>query len=545
MKIPYGISDYEDLITNDYYYLDKTMYLEKIEDAAKTLVYLRPRRFGKTLFTSMMYYYYDVNSKDKFDTLFKDTYVYNNPTPYKNNYYILKFDFSGMSSFSYIDEIEEKFKDRVLSGVNKFMRYYNKFVELDDSKDAATILSNFFDKIDLDNKIYIIIDEYDNFTNSILSSNTDLFKKILGTNGFVKDFYARIKEYSGTIIDRTFITGVCSISLDSMTSGFNIATNITNDYRFNSMTALTHEEVKKLIDDLKLDNKEEIFNDMLENYDGYCFNRRVEEKLFNPTLTMYYLNEMNKVGLPPEELLDNNIISNYEQIKNIISLGDYKEILDDIYDNGEIVSTLTVNFDLNSNFSKNDIVSLLYYFGYLTINSASITNVYNFKIPNKVMKKVYSDYYMYTLKDYNIITEASIESDAIIEIIEEGKIDKFCSYVSSLLKKADNRIYINFKEKDLQILMYAIITKYEIMNAEIEYKSNDNYIDLMILKNKVCNYNIMIELKYIKKSEETLYDKVYNEAIEQINRYSNINIDNLKKYVVVFIGSDYNLIEIE
>ena len=196
------------------------------------------------------------------------------------------------------ESIEEKFKDNVIEGIKNFAKYYNINFDINYNKDAATILSTFITSIDLEHKIYIIIDEYDNFTNSILDSNNmDLFKDILGKNGFVKDFYARIKEYSGSIIDRTFITGVCSISLDSMTSGFNIATNITTDFRFNSMTALTHDEAKKLIKDIT--NNSIIFSEMLENYDGYNFNRRRIEKVFNPTLTMYYLKSIIETKLPP------------------------------------------------------------------------------------------------------------------------------------------------------------------------------------------------------------------------------------------------------
>jgi len=206
-----------------------------------------------------------------------------------------------------------------------------------------------------------------------------------------------IKSYSGTLIDRVFITGVCSISLDSMTSGFNIASNITIDSRFNSMTALTHDEVKKLIVDLNITNKEEVFNEMLNNYDGYCFNDEIEELVFNPTLTMYYLNYLIDKGIKPKRLLDSNILSSFEQIKNIISLGDYKNILDDIFDNEEIVSSLKVNFDLNGDtidkFDKSDIVSLLFYFGYLTIKERLLSNMYKFTIPNKILKTVYGSYY--------------------------------------------------------------------------------------------------------------------------------------------------------
>ena len=161
-KIPYGISDYEELITKNCYYVDKTMYLEKLENNQETLVYLRPRRFGKTLFTSMMYYYYDINSKDKFDTLFKDTYVYDNPTPNKNNYYVLKFDFSGMDDdINNIESIRSEFINKIYNGINNFTSHYNLEYNVDISLTPASIINNFltyFNSLKLNKKLYIIID---------------------------------------------------------------------------------------------------------------------------------------------------------------------------------------------------------------------------------------------------------------------------------------------------------------------------------------------------------------------------------------------------
>ena len=335
-----------------------------------------------------------------------------------------------------------------------------------------------------------------------------------------------------------FITGVCSISLDSMTSGFNNSTNITTNPIFNSMTALTHDEVKKLINDFDIENKNVVFNEMLEYYDGYNFSEDMPEKVFNPTLTMYYLSSITKYGYKPKNLLDKNIISSYEQIKNIISLGDYKEILDDIFDNGEIESELKTNFDLKEPFDRNDVISLLFYFGYLTIKEANEYLGYKYTIPNKVIRTVFSNYFVSILKEYNINQIDELENKVIKEICEEGNVSKLCEYISIMLKKADNRLYINFKEKDLQIMMYVILNRYIEINSELEYKSNDNYIDMIIFKNEYCKYNIMIELKYIKAKDKNTYNEVRKEAIEQIRKYS---LADTLKYVVIFTGSEYTI----
>ena len=543
-KIPYGESDFKKIILEDYYYVDKTMYLEKLEEVSSKVVYLRPRRFGKTLFTSMMGYYYDVNSSNLYDDLFKNTYVYNHPTKNKNNYYILKFDFSGMSNYDgSLEDLIHKFNMILCVSINNFLDYYDLKYEIKDDLSPAEVLMcflSFCKSLKLEKKLYIIIDEYDNFTNSILSSkNMEMFHFILGKNGFVKDFYAKIKEYSGTVIDRVFITGVCSISLDSMTSGFNISTNITNDYRFNSMTALTHDEVKELLKEIP--DGEKHYNIMIENYDGYLFNRIIKEKVFNPTLTMYYVKSVIETGMEPLELMDSNIISSYEQIKNIVSLGDYKEIMDDIFDNGEIVSSLKVNFNLNGEFNKNEIISLLYYFRYLTIKSAKDNVHYIFTIPNKVIKTVYSEYYLNIMNEYKIRLEDEEESDAAYSVREEGDLKKLCDYISNLLENADNRLYLNFKEKDLQIILYTLLIKYDGIDIELEYKRGNNFIDVVIFTKK---YNYVIELKYIKEKEKDTYHEVYQKAKEQIENY-HLEKDNVKKYIIIFTKSNYTLEEVK
>lgn len=554
LKIPYGISDYKVLKEENYYYVDKTMYLENLENSGKTLVFLRPRRFGKTLFTSMMYYYYDINSKDKFDTLFKDTYVYDNPTKNKNNYYILKLDFSGMNA-SNDEELEYIFTKKVIDSIRRFNIDYNVNIKTEyDKCYAPGVLSDFiedFRELRLENKLYIIIDEYDNFTNSILKGSGDTFKKALGNEGFIKSFYARIKEYSGQgIIDRVFITGVCSITLDSMTSGFNISQNITNDKKFNSMMGLTYNEVNELLNDIE--NKENIFEILKDNYDGYLFSEDSNDKIFNSTLVMYFLKYYYENNEIPRNLLDSNIISNYEQLGNIIKLQDnyfYKDIIDKILKEKEILGELKVNFSLDLKLNKDDIISMLYYFGYLTIKERNIyTNSLIFKVPNNIINIVYNDYFISMLNEINIILDDNSMNDSIKEMVENGKIDKISNYVSEILKLSDNRIFMKFDEKYVQNIYFTLLCKNNLFKVYNEYPCSNGYIDLMLIKNNErCKCNIMIELKYIKKRDysKNYFNKIKNEGIEQLNSYSkDERIDeNTKKYLVIFVGNKIKFLE--
>jgi len=327
-KVPYGISDYKELQEGGYLYVDKTMYLERLENAAKTLFYLRPGRFGKSLFTSMMYYYYDVNSKDKFDILFKYTYVYDNPTENKNNYYMLKFDFSGVSTgLRTSEELEKRFRENVILGINNFLEYYGINYVIDESRSIEGILKLFLSELlnmTKEHKVYILVDEYDNFTNGILEGDASLFKSVVNENGFIKSFYAIIKEYIGLgVIDRFFATGICPVTLNSMTTGFNIAVDKSIHKDFNTMIGLTHKEVLDLLDELDLTNEEKntIFEVMKKNYDGYLFSDELDEevRVFNATLVMYFLKEyITNKEIPKKEIYNASL-----KLKELLNKNDW------------------------------------------------------------------------------------------------------------------------------------------------------------------------------------------------------------------------------
>ena len=561
LKIPYGIIDYKDLRKDNYYYVDKTSYLEKLENIGKVLVYLRPGRFGKTLLTSMMFYYYDVNSKDEFDTLFKDTYVKNNPTKNKNNYYILKFDFSGIfSNEKNTQDLESEFKRKVSDGIKKFNDCYKTNANSDYEKNTPNgMLLEFlayFRSLDLAHKLYIIIDEYDNFTNAILEGNGDRFKNVVGNEGFIKAFYSIIKEYYGLgIVDRVFITGISPKTLDSMTTGFNICTDISNDIEISSMVGLTHDEVKDLIKDIEPTKQEEIFNLMVKNYDGYLFNVKSNERIFNATLVMYFMREYNRFQELPSQLLDSNIAFNYGKIGNLLKLQNntyYKEILDTILKTGMVTGELKVKFNLEVDFDRDDIISLLYYFGYLTIYKKEVyDDSIIFKVPNRVINELYYNYFENILKEIKVIIDDSVIRDSVREMVEVGKIDILTKYVERILKKTDNRIFMNFDEKYIQTIYFTLLISNRIFNSYSEFPVSNGFIDLMLFKNsELCKYDIMIELKYLSVREYRRNRKLLEmkrlDAIKQLNDYSmddRIDKSSLKKYVVIFVGSSLKLLE--
>lgn len=560
-KIPYGICNYRKLQEEGYVYIDKTSYLERLENVGSTLVYLRPGRFGKTLFTSMMYYYYDIKSKSLFDALFKNTDVYQHPTEKKNKYYILKLDFSNIKTSNMNElEIEQEFNTKVAVGVKEFLIHYDlKGDNFDFTKASNNLLLDFFsyfNSLKLEEKLYIIIDEYDNFTNAILEGEGTRFKNLVGNEGIVKNFYSTIKEYVGLgIVDRVFMTGICPITLDSMTTGFNIAKDISRDIDFTTMIGLTHEEVKSLLNEVEEEKQEEIYQLMISNYDGYLFNKEQEEKSFNATLVMYFLDYYYRLNKIPDSLIDINIAFNYGKVENLIKLYQnnyYQDILNDLFTTDTVTGILKEKFNLEYDFTKDDVISLLYYFGYLTIGKENIfDNSIQFKIPNQVMKETYNHYFVKILSDMKITFDSNYLRECYKELIVEGKINKITNYIKEILSKVDNRDFIQFDEKYIKLMYFTLLCGNKNFNTYTEYPTNHGYIDVMLFKNgNYSKYDMMIELKYIKKSDYRKNKKLLlikkEEAKNQINHYvkdERIPKENLKKYIVIFIGEKIEIIE--
>ena len=313
-KLPYGISNYEELITEDYYYVDKTMYIKKLEDLPeKRIMFLRPRKFGKTLFTSTLEYYYDINATDKFEKLFKNTYIGENTTNLKNSYYILRFNFSGIDT-STADSTMIGFKEKVILGIKRFVNSYKLDFYINIEQTPEGMLGSLFEAFrnqKINEKIYVIIDEYDHFANELLGFQTEKFKELVSRNGKVRKWYEVLKEGTENVVDRIFVTGVAPITLDSLTSGFNICSDKTQNRDFNEMLGFTQSELKRLMTDQEISekNQEIIIPIMKENYDGYKFSIKAEEKIYNSNMCLYFLNDYIKYNEIPEKLIDVNIAS--------------------------------------------------------------------------------------------------------------------------------------------------------------------------------------------------------------------------------------------
>ena len=547
LKMPYGISNFEELITENYYYVDKTEYIEKLENLPeKRIMLLRPRKFGKTLFTSMIENYYDKRTENKFETLFKNTYIGKNPTMLKNSYYILKFNFSGIDT-STQEETMKGFKREIASSINVFVKKYNLDFYVNMSDEAEGILDNLLKAFYIqkaNEKIYVIIDEYDHFANELLGFNPEGFKSLLSKNGKVRKWYEILKKGTETVVDRIFITGVAPITLDSLTSGFNIGTDISQDIEFNEMMGFTKEELKELLNNQEIpeNEQEKILPIMKENYDGYKFNLEANEQIYNSNMCLYFLSNYIRLGSFPTNLIDMNIASDYSKIGKMLDLckGENKlEILQKTVQGTPISSNIVEKFNPAIEFTQTDMVSMLYYLGYLTISGEDI-GMPELTIPNKVMKEIYASYFMQLMNqeaDFRI--DNTRNQEILREIAREGKIDKMVETLKIYLNNLSNRDMIKFDEKYIKVIFYCIAMTMPIYSTKSEMEVNRNYPDILLVpRDRTKGYKaIMVEFKYLKKGENAKIEEKQKEAREQIERYSNFDdikdIEDLHKYTLV------------
>ncbi len=552
-KLPKGISNYADLVEQGYCYVDKTKYIEKLEDLPdKAIMFLRPRKFGKTLFTSVLENYYDFQRIDKFEELFGETYIGKNPTSNKNRYYILKFNFSGINTENE-DTTMNGFKNSVIESVKLFIGKYGIDFYINENQEAEDILNSIFTAFLLqkpNEKIYVIIDEYDHFANELLGFRTDDFKNLVSKNGKVRKWYEILKKGTESVVDRIFITGVAPITLDSLTSGFNISKDITRDKEFNEMFGFNEEELINLMDSQNISKQEQetLLPIMKANYDGYKFSLKAEKQMYNSNMCLYLLADYIRLGEIPENLIDVNIASDYSKLSHMLNVckgENRKEIIEKTISGEGVSSEITEKFNPEIGFEEKEMISMLFYLGYLTITGEEY-GYPKLKIPNYVMKELYATYFLESMEKELEFSVSSIEYTVMAkELASEGKMDKILEVLEIYLKHLSNRDYIKFDEKYVKVLFYSIAMNLKkLYTVKSEFEVEGEYPDILLIpRDKTRGYHsIMIEFKYLKKSEAQMLKNKQKEARSQIQKYSGYeemkDIENLHKYTVVAVGDE-------
>jgi len=558
IKIPYGESDFKTLIAGNYFYQDRTNFIEQLEKwNSKYPVFLRPRRFGKSLFISTLHHYYGLEHKDEFQALFGNLYIGQHPTEAANSYLVLRFEFSRIDTRT-PESTYQGFLTNVILGVRTFLGAYSHFFSKEDKQTILTqtspeaIVKTIFSiakSNKIPHKIYLLVDEYDHFANELLSFDTDRFKSDVSRNGFVRKFYESFKTATGEgIVDRIFITGVSPITLDSLTSGFNISDNISLNPIFHDMMGFTHPEVESILHQsaIPIEKIPEMMADLEAWYDGYRFTTRANHQLFNPDMVLYFLKEYGIMARYPEVMLDTNVISDYRKIQNIFKIGGEEtekyELLETLVQKGYIDFPLTRLYNLTLDFTQDDFLSLLFYLGMLSFQEESIIG-WRFKIPNYVIKKLYFEYFkaIFLAKTRFAKTTRPI-AQTIDTLLGTGNPEPFFKIVEQvLLENHSNRDELAYGEKHLQTLMVGLLFPYESYYIHSEYESKRGYPDIFLerMPNKPLQFDIVLELKYVKKSAEKTLEKVIQQAETQLDEYmksERFSKPDVRGFYVIFLG---------
>jgi len=550
-KIPYGISDYARIIKENFYYIDKTRFIEQIEMAPPFLFLIRPRRFGKSLWLNTMKAYYDVNTGNQFDDVFGQTYIGQQPTDERNSYLILSFNFSGVNSE--LNMVKSSFEDHCQQSFNSFYKAYRSllgdefpigFEKHKTSEAQLEFITRYCQEKKL--SIYLFIDEYDNFTNTILSQHgTTTYADITHGNGFLRMFFNKIKAGTtdvGASIKKIFITGVSPVTLDDVTSGFNIAKNITLDSQFNSIVGFTENEVITMLNYYKSEGMvhepiQNLLVVMREWYNNYCFAEEcIDQKMYNSDMTLYFMVDYLNNTLIPKILIDDNIKIDYGKLRHLIILdkkvnGNFSTIKK-IAENGEIRTTIATSFPAEKLANKENFVSLLYYFGILTIDRIEEDEIV-LHVPNLAIRTVMFSYLMEGFSEAEIFNlEYMLLSEMAHKMAYSGEWKPFFNYFSEQISKQTSvRDFID-GEKTVQMfhLVYLNSANYFVVHSEPEM--GKGFADLWLQPNFIVRPNMkhcyLVELKYVKRDQETevknpsseLVQKLNNEATVQLHRYA-------------------------
>lgn len=568
-KLPYGVPNFKSISEEGYVFVDKTLFVEKLESLGeKYLFFLRPRKFGKSLFISLLEHYYDTRYSEDFERLFGDFYIGKNPTPLRNSYLVLLFDFSGIDTETK-ETTYKGFLDNVKYGIRQFMGNYAELVnEVDlsnalDAESPEIALRSLLGVVNqkTDKHIYLLIDEYDHFANELLTFRFDMFKELVSRAGFVRKFYEVLKTGARDgVIDRMFITGVTPITLDSFTSGFNIGKNLSLHPNFHNMLGFTEEETYKLVEMICAEdngNPENLFPEMTEYYNGYKFSSELEDsRLFNPDMVLYYLSEYVTRGKPPLNLIDINIVSDYKKIGNLFNLLEIEEgrsIIEDLMEQNQVLGNLTIQFNLEREFERDDLISLMFYTGFITIERRR-GNRYVFRMPNYVIDELYYKYFYELLeKRYSIRVRRTELNDTIEAMAYDGQIDKFVKVVEEFLKKVlSNRDFRGFREGHLKIHILTLLFLNGLYFIQSELEAERGYVDIFLreLPQFPVDYEWVLELKYVRKGDAGAIEQVRNDGMKQLKGYMEKvrpqTHRTLKGALLIFGGEgecvDYNLL---
>ncbi|MBF0468127.1 MAG: AAA family ATPase [Desulfamplus sp.] len=604
MKLPYGISDFREIVLKDYFYCDRTGLIHALE-RDKFQLFLRPRRFGKSLLLSMLENYYDVAKKDQFDSMFASLEIGKNPTLLGNSYFILKWDFSCVDPSGTLDDIRQSLYNHINLCIREFILYYKNYGVPEitiDPADALSSLKSLTSAMRMMNlPVYLLIDEYDNFANEVMMSSeammpssikTERYESLVQKEGILKTVFKNVKaSASNSIFDRIFITGVSPVVMSDLTSGYNIAENIYFEPEYNHLCGFTHNEIQGVIKQISEertldilntdansscnDNKDKQINEAVElmriYYNGYSFSLDSDEKVYNPTLALYFLKQLYKSGRVPRNMFDQNLAMDEAKLVYISRIeGGRQLIIDLMQDDHQVeVAEISNKFGIQRMLSDKShdrafLVSFLYYFGILTFSGQTPSGETSLKVPNILMHRLYVD------RLNEMLLPEPIERDqgknAAKSVYQKGEIDTLCRFVEQhYFKVFHNRDYRWANELTVKTAFLTLLYNDLLFIMDSEKEIDRRYADLtMIIRpdmRKFKLFDVLIEFKFVSLSTAAItsdeakamsvedleaHPKIraaMNEAVTQVREYSKIlnaryQELRLKSFAVVSLGFD-------
>lgn len=549
--VPYGVADFATVIEQNLYYVDKTMFIPELEKQPRNLFFIRPRRFGKSIFLSMLYSYYDCTQSHKFQSLFGNLWIGQHPTPLQGKYQVLFLDFSQITGN--IDKLETKFNSYLSINLDAFVRQYSEYYQAEMEEILAQ--EDFEEKMELIFKaakahqyhLYLIIDEYDNFTNVILNERGEnVYHAITHADGFYRDVF---KKFKGNF-ERIFMMGVSPVTLDDVTSGFNIGWNISIKPEFDEMLGFSTTDVMEMFTYYKehgsipVDSDiDAIVNDMKPWYDNYCFAEEALKKktrMFNCDMVLYYLRNYMDNGCSPRQMIDPNTRTDYGKMKKLLQFdklnGERKGIIRKIAEEEQIVTQLYESFSAYQIPKAEIFPSLLFYYGMLTIKGTRGSKLI-LGIPNNNVRK---QYYGYLEEEYQAKAYVDVNqlTDYYYDMAYDGKWEEGLRFMADAYAKVSSVRDGIEAERNLQgfFMAYLNLNDYYITAPELEL--NHGYCDFFLLPDLThyaSQHSYILELKVLSKKDfsaivegeftedgkpMTKAEKQWREAVEQILRYA-------------------------
>ncbi len=557
MKIPYGLSHYKTVIKEGYTYIDKTAYIKTLEETGRHNMLLRPRRFGKSLFLSMLWYYYDSNYKDDFESLFGNFEIAKQLTESHSSYQVLFLEFSGIET-DQKEPVYISFAQKIESCCKDFFRRYHYpesvIEEISNIKSPADKIQHLLSNAH--KKIYLLIDEYDHFSNTLMADDLSYFRSITNKGGFVRSFYEVLKTATQTgVLDRLFITGITPIMLDSMTSGFNMVENLSLHNHFNQAIGFTRKETKSLLAPLADQCELELSSlmaDITRWYNGYSFSEITSSQVYNADMVLYFVKNFDLDRCTyPRWMLDENIASDYGKILAMFAIGNQDEnykVLEELVNEGEVTAQMRRKFDFDKGFDRSDFISLLYYMGFISFKGFELTHEI-FCIPNYVIKVLYFEYFKVEIERLNEmkISIRTVEK-AIVAMALKNNMQPLRDEMQRVLSILSNRDFMRMDEKHIKTLLITLLYQSSAYFVKSEPEVNHYYPDIMLLERSPIkvNHQHLIELKYCKKKERKksaqAWQNKLDEGIEQVKGYLKLediqSLENLSAWVILTDGEE-------